>query len=159
MVGIVRFADAVMDKRQQFEIPVREELGEIAQALMSPPDGGSLGQKVGTERDCFFRHAPGKQGSAKIKRRLARGQRFHVPGDGGTSKKQIPCRSVSEFIGHGCYTPRAIRTALKPVAGRWSSASCRQVAATSATGGMRLFTDNRFPIWYDRRQRDTLRQE
>ena len=143
MVGIVRFADAVMDKRQQFEIPVREELGEIAQALMSPPDGGSLGQEVGTERDGFFRHAPGKQGPAKIKRRLAGGQRFHVPGDGGTSKKQIPCRSVSEFIGHGCHTPRTTRTALKPVAERRSSVSRWQMAATS---GMRLSTDNRFPI-------------
>ncbi|GLQ77541.1 hypothetical protein GCM10007881_10570 [Mesorhizobium huakuii] len=60
MVGIIRFADAVVDKRQQFEIAVREKLGKIAQAFMSPPDGGSLGQEVGTERDCFFRHAPGK---------------------------------------------------------------------------------------------------
>src|SRR4051812_48081705 len=99
MVWAVRCADAVLDKRQQFDIPVREELSQIAQAFMSPPDGGSLRQEIGTEGDGFFRHASGKQSTAKIKRWLTGGRRFHVPGDGGAGKEQVPRRSVSQFIG------------------------------------------------------------
>lgn len=66
MVRAIRFADPVTNKREQLLIPVVEQNGEMAQALVGPPHRSPLGKQIGTERNRLLGHAPGKEGAAKF---------------------------------------------------------------------------------------------
>lgn len=100
MAGTVRFTNPVANKREQFVIALIEQVGQVAQAFMGPPDRGSLGKQVGTECNRFLGDASGEEAAAKLDRVLFGWRGSHVPGNSGTSNEKIPCRFESEPIGH-----------------------------------------------------------
>ena len=121
MTRIVRLTNPVANTRKQFLIGSIEQLGQMAQAFMRPPDRGALGKQVGTEGNRFFGNALGQELAAKRDRALVGWKGFHVPGNSGASREKISCRLESEPIGHDRHAFIEKPWPLKPHAGRWSS--------------------------------------
>ncbi|PWJ92308.1 hypothetical protein C8D77_10280 [Mesorhizobium loti] len=100
MAGAVRFTDSVANIGEQLVIGPIEQLAQMAQAFMRPPDRGPIGKQVGTERDRLLGNAPGEEAATKLDRRLFGWKGSHVPGNSGTSHEEIPCRFESKPVGH-----------------------------------------------------------
>lgn len=121
MVGAVRFTNPVANIGEQIVISPIEQLAQMAQAFMRPPDRSPIGKQVGTERDRLFGNAPGEQVAAKLDRLLFGWKGSHVPGNSGTSHEEILCRFESELIGHDRHAFIEKLQPLKPQARRGSS--------------------------------------
>ena len=114
MAGTVRFTDPVANKREQLVIGLIEQIGQVAQAFMGPPDRGPLGKQIGTECNRLLGNAPGEEVAAKLDRALVGWKCSHVPGNSGASHEKIPCRFESEPIGHDRHAFIEEHLALKP---------------------------------------------
>ncbi len=145
MAGIVRFTYPVANMRKQFLIGPIEQLGQMAQAFMRPPDRGPLGEQVGTEGYRFFGNAPGEQVAAERDRVLVGWKGSHVPGNGGTSREKISCRLESEPIGHDRHAFIEKPWPLKPHAWRGSSLNRCRRNTPSAQSCPRAFIDRQLP--------------
>jgi len=117
---IVRIADPVLNKRQQRAVLLFEQFGQVAQALMAPPDRGPVRQKVGAEGDRLFRCPSRQEQAAKLKRRLVGGNGRHVAGGSGVRSEEIARGFELEPVGHRCYFFLTEHSSLRRGAGQVS---------------------------------------